>query len=105
MKNLVILIGNVGNAPDVKVFDDGGKIVRVSLATSETYHNDQGEKITNTEWHVLIFKGKLADIAEKYVEKGKKLAVEGRIKTREYLNENSEKRYVTEIIVKEITLL
>lgn len=104
-KNLVILIGNLGQEPDVKVFNDGGKLARLSVATSETYTNQQGEKITNTEWHTVICHGKLADLSEKYLEKGKRIAVEGKIKTRKYSDSNQIERYVTEIIAKEVTFL
>ena len=104
-KNLVILIGNLGANPDVKVFDDGGKLARLNVATSESYTNQQGDKITSTEWHTVICHGKLAELAEKYLEKGKRVAIEGKLKTRKYNDSNSVERYVTEIIAREITFL
>jgi len=105
MKNLVILIGNAGSAPEIKTFDDGGKIARFNLATSESFTNATGDKIERTEWHTIVVKGKLAEVVEKYVEKGKKYYVEGKITTRKYLNSNSEEQYITEIIAREIKFL
>lgn len=104
-KNLVILIGNLGQDPDVKVFNDGGKLTRLNMATSEVYTNKQGEKITTTEWHTVICNGKLAELTEQYLEKGKRVAIEGKIKTRKYTDVNNAERYTTEIIAKEVTFL
>lgn len=104
MLNKVILIGNVGKDPDIKIFDNGNKAASFSLATSETYKNKAGEKVTNTEWHNIVIYGKLADIVENYVKKGQLLAVEGKIKTRSY-EKDGEKRYVTDIVCHEMKML
>lgn len=71
--NKVMLIGNLGADPEVRRFDDGNALARISLATSETYTNREGQKVTQTEWHVVVFRRGLADIVERYVKKGDKL--------------------------------
>ncbi|PZU20148.1 MAG: single-stranded DNA-binding protein [Shinella sp.] len=105
MKNRVQLIGNLGNAAEVKSFESGKKVANFSLATSETYKNEKGEKITDTQWHNCVAWGKTAEIIEKYTEKGTHLAVEGKLAHRNYEDKNGEKRYVTEIVINEIVLL
>ena len=76
LKNKVQLIGNLGNSPDVRTLESGRKMARFSMATSESYRNAQGERVTDTQWHNLIVWGKLADIAERFLVKGKEVAVE-----------------------------
>jgi single-strand DNA-binding protein len=95
--NKVLLIGNVGKDPEVKTFD-WGKVAKFSLATTESYKNKQGEKITETEWHNIVFKGKVCDIIEQYVHKGDKIHVEGKIKTHSYEDKNKVTHWATEII-------
>ncbi|WP_289035194.1 single-stranded DNA-binding protein [uncultured Flavobacterium sp.] len=105
MKNRVQLIGNLRNAAEVKSFESGKKVANFSLATSETYKNEKGEKITDVQWHNCVAWGKTAEIIEKYTEKGTHLAVEGKLSHRNYEDKNGEKRYVTEIVINEIVLL
>jgi len=105
LKNKVQLIGNLGNSPEVKTFDGGRKTVRFSMATNESYRNSQGERITETQWHNLIAWGKLADIAERFLEKGKEVAIEGKLINRSYQDREGNKRYITEIQVNELLLL
>jgi single-strand DNA-binding protein len=105
LRNKVQLIGHVGNEPEVKITEKGKKWVRFSLATNETYRNAQGEKITETQWHQLVAWGKVAEIAEKYLPKGKEVAVEGKLVNRSYTDKDGIKRYTTEILVSEILLL
>ncbi|MFH6992993.1 single-stranded DNA-binding protein [Flavobacterium sp. FlaQc-48] len=105
MKNRVQLIGNVGNDPEVKILENGRKLAYVSIATNESYKNDKGEKIEQTEWHRVTAWGKTAEIIEKYVVKGKEIAVEGKLTHRSYDDKNGEKRYVTEVVINEILLL
>ena len=97
--NKVLLIGNLGNKIQIKTFDNGGVVGNVSLATSENYTDKEGQKQTKTEWHKLVFYNKLAEIIEKYTNKGTKLFVEGKLRTREWQTSENEKRYSTEIIV------
>ena len=105
LKNKVQLIGNLGNSPEIKTFDGGRKMARFSMATNESYRNAQGERITDTQWHNLIAWGKLADIAERFLEKGKEVAVEGKLVNRSYQDSEGNKRYITEIQVNELLLL
>ena len=105
MKNRVQLIGNVGNEPEIKTFDGGKKLANLTIATNDTYRNDKGDKVEQTEWHKVTAWGKTADIIEKYVTKGKEVAIEGKLTHRSYEDKNGEKRYITEVIVNEILLI
>ena len=105
LKNKVQLIGNLGAAPEVKTFDGGKKMATFRMATNETYRNAKGEKITETQWHQLVAWGKLAEIVEKYLAKGKEVAIEGKLVNRTYNDKEGNKKYVTEIQVNELLLL
>jgi single-strand DNA-binding protein len=105
LKNKVQLIGNLGNAPEVKNTESGKKLARFSMATNETYRGRTGEKITETTWHNVVAWGKVADIAEKFLTKGKEVAIEGKLINRSYTDANGIKRYVTEIQVNELLLI
>ena len=105
MKNRVQLIGHVGNEPEIKTFDGGKKLANLTIATNDTYRNVKGEKVEQTEWHKVTAWGKTADIIEKYVTKGKEVAIEGKLTHRSYEDKNGEKRYITEVIVNEILLI
>ncbi len=104
LRNKVQLIGNLGNDPQIHVFENGNKKATLSLATNESYTNKEGEKVENTQWHNVVFFGKTADIAEKFLTKGTEIAIEGKLNTRSYEKEG-EKRYVTEIIGNEMLML
>ena len=105
LKNKVQLIGNLGNAPEVKTFDSGKKMARFSVATSESYRNAKGEKGTETQWHNLVAWGKIADIAEKFLTKGKEVAIEGKLINRSYEDKDGKKRTITEVQVNELLLI
>ena len=105
LKNKVKLIGHVGNDPEIKSFDGGKKLAKLSIATNESYKNDKGEKVEETQWHSLVAWGKTADIIEKYVVKGKEIAIEGKLTHRSYEDKNGEKRYVTEVVIDELLML
>ena len=105
LKNKVQLIGNLGNAPEVKNTENGKKLARFSMATNETYRGRTGEKITETTWHNVVAWGKVADIAEKFLTKGKEIAIEGKLINRSYTDKDGIKRYVTEIQVNELLLI
>jgi len=105
LKNKVQLIGNLGNAPEVKNTESGKKLVRFALATNETYRNAKGEKIVETQWHNLIAWGKVADIAEKYLSKGSEVAIEGKLVNNNYIDKDGNKRYGTEVVVNELLLI
>lgn len=104
LRNKVSLIGRTGKDVEIINFEKG-KLAKVSLATSDYYLNSAGEKVEETQWHNLVVNGKLADIMEKYVTKGKEIAVEGKIQYRTYEDKDGVKRYNTEIRVDELVLL
>ena len=95
--NKVILVGNVGKDPEIRHLDTGVAVANFTLATSETYVAKNGEKVTTTEWHNIVLWRGLAEVAEKYVTKGRQLYIEGRIRTRSYDDKDGNKRYITEI--------
>ena len=102
LRNKVQLIGHVGNDPEIKTFDGGKKLAKLNVATNESYKNEKGEKVEETQWHSLIAWGKTADIIEKYVVKGKEIAIEGKLTHRSYEDKTGEKRYVTEVVIDEL---
>ncbi len=105
LRNKVQLIGHVGQEPEIKTFEGGKKLANITLATNEVYTNSKGEKIENTEWHRLTAWGSIADIIEKYVIKGKEIAIEGRLTHRGYEDKDGNKRFITEVVVNELLLL
>ncbi|SNR42036.1 single-strand binding protein [Lutibacter agarilyticus] len=105
LRNKVQLIGNLGNAPEIINLESGKKLAKFSLATNENYKNAQGEKQTETQWHNLVAWNKTAELIEKYVEKGREIAIEGKLTSRSYEDKDGNKRYVTEVIVSELLLL
>lgn len=104
MKNRVQLIGHVGNEPEVKTFE-GGKVANLTIATNDSYTNKKGEKVEQTEWHRLVAWDKNAEIIEKFVNKGKEIAIEGKLTSRSYDDKDGNKRYITEVVVNDIMLL
>lgn len=105
IRNRVRLIGNTGGDPEILTLESGKKLAKFSLATNESYVDSKGEKVTETQWHHLTAWGKTAELIEKYVNKGKELAVEGKITYRTYEDKNGDKRYSTEIVVDDLLLL
>jgi single-strand DNA-binding protein len=105
LKNKVQLIGHVGQEPEIKTFEGGKKLANISLATNENYTNNKGEKVEQTEWHRITAWGKLADLIDKYVIKGKEIAIEGKLTHRSYDDKDGNKRYITEIVATELLLL
>ena len=103
--NKVILVGNVGKDPEVRHLDSGVAVTTFPLATSETYRNKEGQKVTNTEWHNIVLWRGLAEIAEKYVKKGNPLYIEGKIRTRSWDDKDGNKRYTTEIVADNMQML
>lgn len=95
--NKVILVGNVGKDPEVRHLDSGVAVANFPLATSESYNAKNGERVTTTEWHNIVLWRGLAEVAEKYVTKGRQLYIEGRIRTRSWDDKDGNKRYTTEI--------
>lgn len=105
LKNKVQLIGNLGNAPEIKNTESGKKLARFSIATNESYRNTQGEKVSETTWHNLVAWGKVADLAEKFLNKGTEVVIEGKLINRSYTDKEGNKKYITEIQVNEMLLL
>ncbi|WP_296384412.1 single-stranded DNA-binding protein [Winogradskyella sp.] len=104
--NKVMLIGNLGDEVKMHYFDDKNCVGRFPLATSETYTSKQtNERVTNTEWHNIVVRNKAAEICEKYLSKGDKVYIEGRIKTRKWTDDKGMDRYSTEIQCNEFTFL
>ena len=95
--NKVMLIGNLGRDPEVKMTPSGQQLARFSVATTETWKNPQGEKQSKTEWHNIVVWGKQAEIAEKYLRKGKQVLIEGRIQYREYTDQAGVKKTACDI--------
>ena len=104
LRNKVTLIGRTGKEVEIVQFENG-KLAKESQATSDYYTNALGEKVEETQWHNLVCNGKLADLMEKYVEKGKEIAVEGKIVYRNYDDKEGQKRYITEVRVDQLVLL
>lgn len=102
--NKVILIGNLGRDPEVMTFDNGVKKASFSLATTESYKNREGNRVEQTEWHNIVLWRGLAEVAEKYLQKGSQVYVEGKLKTRSY-EQDGIKKYVTEIFGDNMTML
>ena len=101
-----MLIGHLGDEVKLHYFEGGNCIGRFPIATNETYTNKQtGEKVTNTEWHNIVVRNKAAEICEKYLNKGDKIYVEGRLKTRQWQGEDGNTRYTTEVHVQDFTFL
>lgn len=105
MKNSVQLIGNVGQEPEIKTLETGRKLANITIATNDVYYKENGDKVEKTEWHRVTAWGKTAEIIEKYVTKGKEVAVEGKLTHRSYDDKEGNKRFITEVVINEILLL
>ncbi|MFA0465431.1 single-stranded DNA-binding protein [Vibrio breoganii] len=104
--NKVILLGHLGREPETKQFDNGNKLVQVSLATTENWKDkNSGELRTQTEWHRLVFSHRLADIAQQYLYKGMQIYIEGKVATRKWKNQLGLEQYTTEIKVSNMQML
>ena len=105
LKNKVQLIGNLGNAPEIKSIESGKKMARFCIATNENYRNLKGEKVTETTWHNLVAWGKVAELAEKFLQKGNEVVIEGKLINRSYTDKDGIKKYISEVQVNELLLL
>ncbi len=99
--NKVILVGNLGKDPESRAMQNGGKVVNLTLATSETWNDKaSGERKEKTEWHkIVIFNERIADVAEKYLKKGKKVYIEGSLQTRKWTDQSGAEKYTTEVVI------
>ena len=105
LRNKVVLIGYLGNDPEIVQLDSGKKLAKFSLATHDAYQNAAGEKIEETQWHNLIVWNETAEVVEKYVKKGQEVAIEGKLTSRSYEDKEGNKRYITEVQVNELLML
>ncbi|WP_412986502.1 single-stranded DNA-binding protein [Pontimicrobium sp. IMCC45349] len=105
LRNKVQLIGNLGNDPEIINLESGKTLAKFTIATNESYKNSSGEKITDTQWHNIVAWGKTAQIIEKYVTKGKEVAIEGKLTSRSYDDKDGNKRYITEVVCNELLML
>jgi|TARA_B110000263_G_scaffold185568_1_gene163172 single-strand DNA-binding protein len=103
--NKVILIGNLGKDPEVRYLDNGVVVANLSLATTETYKNKEGNRVSQTEWHDVVLWRGLAEVAEKYLKKGASIYIEGKIKTSKWVDKEENTRYKTEIMADKMTML
>ena len=103
--NKVILIGNLGKDPEVRYLDNGVAVANFSLATTESYKNKEGERVSQTEWHNIVLWRGLAEIAEKFLKKGSAVYIEGKIRSRKWEDKEGNTRYTTEILADNMTML
>jgi len=105
LRNKVQLIGNLGANPEIRSFDNGKTVARFSLATTDSYQDATGKKISETQWHNLVAWGGLAKIIEKYLIKGSEVAVEGKLTHRTYEDKDGNKKYFTEVVLHDMVML
>ena len=105
LRNKVQLIGHLGADPEVKTLENSNTLTKMRIATSDTYKNAQGEKVTDTQWHNVVVWGKVAEIAGKYLTKGSEVMVEGRLVHRDFTGSDGQKRYITEVVVHDLLLM
>ncbi len=105
MRNQVRLIGHLGKDPEIRETATGKKLARFSVATNETYINDKGERVSETQWHNIIAWGKTATFAEKALSKGSEVALEGKISTRQYTDKDGNRKSTTEIVASDFVTL
>lgn len=105
IKNKVQLIGHLGAKPEVKTLESGKKLASFNIAVNETYRKGSGEKVTETQWHRIVAWEKLAEIAEKYLDKGKEVAIEGRLSNRSYTDKDGVKKNICEVVASELLML
>ena len=105
LRNSVHLIGRPGADPEIRVFGDNKKTAKFALATNDKYYNEKNELIEDTQWHNIVAKGRIAETVEKIVKKGRLLALEGKLRTRQYEDKDKNKRYITEIYMDDFMLI
>ncbi|MFC2176705.1 single-stranded DNA-binding protein [Bacteroidota bacterium] len=103
--NKVILVGNLGADPEVRSLESGAKVANFRIATSERFKDKNGNVVENTEWHSIVVWRGLADITERYLKKGSQVYIEGKLKTRTWDDQNGNKRYATEVVADNMTML
>ncbi|MDD2527928.1 MAG: single-stranded DNA-binding protein [Lentimicrobiaceae bacterium] len=105
LRNRVQLIGHLGMDPEVKTLESNKKVARFSLATNDEYNNKEGEKVKETQWHQIVVWGKLAETCEKFLTRGKEVALEGKLTYRNWTDKDGVVHYITEVIANEILFI
>ena len=105
LRNRVQLIGRLGQDPEVKRLESGKTVAKMNLATNDSYRDGQGNRVEDTQWHNLVLWGTQAEIAEKFLNKGKEVAIDGRLVHRTYDDKEGKKRFITEVVVNEIVMI
>jgi len=105
MKNRVLLIGNLGHDPETRTLDSGKRVSKFTLATSDTFKNGDGQKVTETTWHNIVAWNRLSDFASKYLKKGRQVYIEGKIAYRSYEDKTGITKYITEIVASNVLCL
>ncbi len=105
LRNRVQLIGNLGNTPEIKDFEGGKKLAKLSIATNESYRNQKGELVKETQWHNVIAWGKTAKIVEEYLDKGAEVCISGKLTSRSYEDAEGNKKYISEIVMQDLLML
>ena len=105
LRNKVLLIGNLGQDPEIKKTEKGKSVARFTLATTDSYRNSEGQKVEDTTWHNIVAWNGLAEVATKFLKKGREVAVEGRIAHRAYEDKEGVQKYFTEIVLSDILFL
>jgi single-strand DNA-binding protein len=105
LKNRVQLIGNLGMDPEMKSFANNKKMAQMRIATSDSYRGADGKRVVNTQWHNVVAWGNLADLIERYLHKGGKVAIEGKLVHRSYEDKTGTKKYISEIVANEMVML
>ena len=105
LRNRVQLIGNLGNIPEIKDFEGGKKLAKLSIATNESYRNQKGELVKETQWHNVIAWGKTAKIVEEYLDKGAEVCISGKLTSRSYEDAEGNKKYISEIVMQDLLML
>lgn len=105
IKNHVQLIGHLGAKPEMKVMENGNKLARFAVAVNESYTNKKGEKVINTQWYTIVAWGNLAGIAERILDKGTQVTIDGKLANRSYTDKQGAKRIVTEIVANELLVI
>ena len=105
LRNRVQLIGNLGNTPGIKDFEGGKKLAKLSIATNESYRNQKGEVVKETQWHNVIAWGKTAKIVEEYLDKGAEVCISGKLTSRSYEDAEGKKKYISEIVMQDLLML
>ncbi|MBY6104869.1 single-stranded DNA-binding protein [Ferrimonas balearica] len=103
--NKVILVGNLGQDPDVRYMPNGNAVANITVATSETWKDQQGQRQERTEWHRVVLFRRLGEIAGEYLKKGAKVYIEGKLQTRKWKDQNGQERYTTEIVADQMQML